>query len=56
MMNLFEKGYNSGDRPSEHKISKKFNTDNGGAIPPNIFKVPNTSNLKKFMIIAEVKI
>lgn len=47
MMNLFEKGYNSGDRPSEHKISEKFNTDNGGAIPPNIFKVPNTSNLKK---------
>ncbi len=47
MKNLFEKGYNSGDRPSEHKISEKFNTDNGGAIPPNIFKVPNTSNLKK---------
>jgi site-specific DNA-methyltransferase (cytosine-N4-specific) len=47
MMNLFEKGYNSGDRPSEHKISKKFQTDNGGAIPPNIFKVSNTGNLHK---------
>lgn len=47
MMNLFDKGYNSGIRPSEHKISKKFNKNNGGAIPPNIFKVPNTGNLHK---------
>ena len=27
--------YNAGLRPSEHLISDKFGTDNGGAIPPN---------------------
>lgn len=38
MKDLLKRGtYNSGRRPSEHKIGKKsFLTDHGGAIPPNV--------------------
>lgn len=35
---LMKNGYKAKLRPSEHQISTKFKTDNGGAIPPNIFK------------------
>lgn len=33
---LMKNGYSAKLRPSEHQISTKFGTDNGGAIPPNI--------------------
>lgn len=36
--------YNLRDRPSEHKISKKWGTDNGGAIPQNFFPYGNTGS------------
>ena len=38
MKRLIESGeYNSGRRPSQHKIGRKsFNSDNNGAIPPNV--------------------
>jgi site-specific DNA-methyltransferase (cytosine-N4-specific) len=43
--------YNAGTRPSEHNIGKKsFLTDNGGAIPPNVFDghlAPGWSTLLK---------
>jgi site-specific DNA-methyltransferase (cytosine-N4-specific) len=35
---LMKNGYKAKLRPSEHQISTKFNTDNGGAIPSNIIK------------------
>lgn len=36
--------YNAGKRPSEYVINAtSFLTDNGGAIPPNVLIVPNTS-------------
>jgi len=35
---LMRNGYKAKLRPSEHQISTKFGTDNGGAIPPTIFK------------------
>jgi site-specific DNA-methyltransferase (cytosine-N4-specific) len=35
---LMRKGYKAKLRPSEHQISTKFGTDNGGAIPPTIIK------------------
>lgn len=42
---LMKRGtYNSGPRPSGHNISKKFTTDNGGAIPANLIEVANTSS------------
>jgi len=51
MIKLFKNGYNSGVRPSEHNISKKWATDNGGAIPPNMLNISNllsASNTKSF--------
>ena len=36
--------YNSGMRPSGHVISSAFGKDNGGAIPPNLLEVANTSS------------
>jgi site-specific DNA-methyltransferase (cytosine-N4-specific) len=36
--------YNSGVRPSGHVISNNFGQDNGGAIPPNLLEVANTSS------------
>lgn len=46
MKKLLKRGaYNSGLRPSGHDISEKgFLTDNGGAIPPNVFHFSNTSS------------
>lgn len=44
MQKLLDSGkYNSGSRPSEHKISETaFNVDNGGAIPSNVIIASNT--------------
>ncbi len=36
MEGLLESGYRAKKRPSGHEISKKFSTDNGAAIPPNL--------------------
>ena len=48
MHKLFERGYNKGDRPSEHKISQVFDRDNSGSIPPNFLAIPNTRVDKKY--------
>lgn len=42
MKDLFKAGYNHGKRPSGH-VAKKFEVDNGGAIPPNMIEVAHTS-------------
>ncbi len=42
MRRLLRDGYKPDRRPSQHDISKHFQKDNGGAIPPNILVVPNT--------------
>jgi site-specific DNA-methyltransferase (cytosine-N4-specific) len=46
MEKLLKRGtYNSGRRPSGHNISKDaFFTNNGGAIPPNVLTISNTSS------------
>lgn len=41
---LKTKRFNSGKRPSEHQVSEEsFATDHGGAIPPNVLSMSNTS-------------
>lgn len=41
---LKTKKFNSGKRPSEHDISEEsFKIDHGGAIPPNVLSISNTS-------------
>jgi site-specific DNA-methyltransferase (cytosine-N4-specific) len=42
MKRLLRDGYKPEKRPSQHDLSKVFQKDNGGAIPPNIQVVPNT--------------
>jgi DNA modification methylase len=51
MMKLLKNGYNSGQRPSEHQISKKWKINNRGSIPPNLLLPGNllvASNTKSF--------
>jgi DNA modification methylase len=44
MKNLLKNGYNAKLRPSGHDISKKFSSDRGGAIPPNIINAQEDKN------------
>jgi DNA modification methylase len=43
MHRLFKNGYNHGKRPSGH-VAKKFERNNGGAIPPNLIEVAHTGS------------
>jgi DNA modification methylase len=44
MQDLLKNGYKAKKRPSGHDISKKFSTDNGAAIPPNLIALANTES------------
>jgi DNA modification methylase len=44
-----DKYYSPKDRPSGHQISKKFSSDNGGAIPPNLLQIPNTESNSQYL-------
>jgi len=44
MLRLLEQGYNAGLRPSGHNISLKFQSNHGGAIPPNLLVIANTES------------
>lgn len=52
MQKLLSSGkYNAGTRPSEHEINaKSFLKNNGGAIPPNVLTVANTSSSDPYQI------
>lgn len=45
---LMKHGYTPKLRPSEHAISDKFGTNNGGAIPPNLISASNTSSNDRY--------
>lgn len=46
---LRRKTYNSGERPSGHRIGKSsFLTNNGGSIPSNVLQFSNTSSTDKY--------
>ena len=53
MRNLLETGYRSKRRPSGHDISRKFSTDNGAAIPPNLLAVANTESNSRYLRYCE---
>lgn len=44
MKSLLKNGYKPALRPSGHDISDKFQRDNGGAIPSNLFQFSNTES------------
>ena len=48
---LKEQKYNSGKRPSEHRIgNSSFLKDNKGSIPPNVFSIANTSSYDPYLV------
>lgn len=57
MQKLLEKGtYNSGLRPSEHKISSdSFTKNNSGAIPSNVIIASNTASNDKYLLKCKEK-
>lgn len=40
--------YSPNKRPSGHDIGSAFERNNGGAIPPNLLKIPNTDNKSQY--------
>ena len=48
MHDLLKNGYSARLRPSGHDISDKFQTDNGGAVPPNLLAIANTESSGKY--------
>ena len=49
MKKLLKKGYKAKLRPSGHDISKQFQKDNKGAIPPNLLEIANTESNSSYM-------
>jgi DNA modification methylase len=44
MHRLLREGYQTARRPSQHAIGPHFRRDNGGAIPPNLLELANTTS------------
>jgi site-specific DNA-methyltransferase (cytosine-N4-specific) len=49
MHRLLREGVQPARRPSEHFISGGFDRDNGGAIPPNLLEIPNTTSRDHYL-------
>ncbi|GAX35221.1 DNA-methyltransferase [Nodularia sp. NIES-3585] len=49
MKQLLKNGYKAKIRPSGHDISDKFQTDNQGAIPPNLLEIANTESNSAYL-------
>ena len=54
MLDLLENGYNAKKRPSGHNISGNFQTDNQGAIPPNLIELANTESNSRYLRACKV--
>lgn len=48
------KFYTPKNRPSGHQISEGFSRDNGGAIPSNLLKIPNTDSNSAYMTACKI--
>jgi DNA modification methylase len=44
-----ENYYKPKERPSGHDISERFSEDKGGAIPPNLLRIPNTESNSQYL-------
>jgi DNA modification methylase len=53
MQRLLINGYRAKERPSGHKITKKFSKNNNGAIPPNLLTIGNTDSGSTYMQMCE---
>jgi DNA modification methylase len=50
MHRLFREGVRVARRPSEHRIGENFDRDNGGAIPPNLLEIANTTSRDPYLV------
>jgi site-specific DNA-methyltransferase (cytosine-N4-specific) len=50
MHRLMREGVRVTRRPSEHRISEQFDRDNGGAIPPNLLEIANTTSRDPYLV------
>jgi DNA modification methylase len=48
MQKLLVNGYKAKKRPSGHDISRKFQSDNSGSIPPNLIALANTESNSQY--------
>lgn len=55
MKRLIKKGYKPKERPSGHRITSKFNRDQGGAIPPNLLTMGNNDATGSYMAACQEK-
>lgn len=46
--------YKPKGRPSGHDISKRFGSDNGGAIPSNLLQIPNTESNSSYLRLSKL--
>jgi site-specific DNA-methyltransferase (cytosine-N4-specific) len=53
MQRLIENGYRTKKRPSGHNITGKFNRNNNGSIPPNLFQIGNTDSSSDYLRLCE---
>lgn len=51
MKKLLKDGYKAKNRPSGHNISKKFQKDRGGAIPPNIIQTTPDNEIGESVLV-----
>ena len=49
MEDLFKRGYNAGERPSGHIVSRKWNKRQGGSIPTNLITAANTRSSDAYL-------
>ena len=49
MLRLFRDGVKPAVRPSQHRISETFDRNHGGAIPPNLLEIPNTTSADPYL-------
>jgi len=49
-----DKYYSPKRRPSGHDISYRFAEDKGGAIPPNLLKIPNTESNSQYLRCCQI--
>ena len=49
MLRLIERGYRAKERPSGHHITKKFQKDLGGSIPPNLLDIGNNDSNSAYL-------
>jgi site-specific DNA-methyltransferase (cytosine-N4-specific) len=49
MLRLIQRGYRAKDRPSGHHITRKFQKDLGGSIPPNLLQCGNNDSNSAYL-------